>query len=525
MRGAVAGGHPLTAQAGARVLEEGGNAVDACVAAGFASAITESPLTGPGAGGFMLVHRARDASTRLVDFFVAAPGLGLPPHEDGQMAEVDLGFGEGSVKQIFRIGPASCAVPGAVAGLEAAHRAYGRLPWRELLAPAVELARNGVELTRTQAHMHAILDPILRFGDEGRRVYGRDGARLVAGDLLRLPELADTLEAIGRRGAVVLYTGERARAIVRTVRDGGGAVTLDDLRGYRPVWRRPVRVGFRGHEVVSNPPPSSGGVLIAYGLALLERLDDAPFGSAAAISALVETMREQQRVRGDGFVRGLHRGGLAGRLLSEPGLAAAAGRVRAGTERAEAVPTLASVGGTTHVSVIDADGNAASLSTSTGSGSGVIVPGTGVYMNNMLGEYDLATARPVPAGRRLSSMMAPTIALDDRGAARLVVGSAGSARLRGAILQVLVNVLEHGMPVHDAIGAPRVHFDDQHVHCEGGHDRDQLDRLEADGYDLVRWRRRNLFFGGTAGVETLADGSLAAAGDPRRGGAGVVVER
>ena len=186
---------------------------------------------------------------------------------------------------------------------------------------------------------------------------------------------------------------------------------------------------------------------------------------------------------------------------------------------------LASVGGTTHVSVIDADGNAASLSTSTGSGSGVIVPGTGVYLNNMLGEYDLATARPVPPGRRLSSMMAPSIALDERGAPRLVVGSAGSARLRGAIMQIVVNVLEHALPVRAAIDAPRVHVDEPHVHCEGGHDPEVLDELEAAGYDLVRWRRRNLFFGGVAAVETLPDGSLAAAGDPRRGGAGVVVER
>jgi gamma-glutamyltranspeptidase/glutathione hydrolase len=524
MRGAVAGGHPLTVQAGARVLAEGGNAVDACVAAGFASAVTESPLTGPGAGGFMLVHRARDGATRLADFFVAAPGLGRAPHEDSPMAEVDLAFGDGSASQIFRIGPASCAVPGAVAGLEAAHRAYGRLPWRELLAPAVELARDGVELTPTQAHMHAILDPILRFGDEGRRLYGRNGSRLVAGDTLRLPELADTLEAIGRRGAAAFYAGARARAIVKTVRDGGGAVTLEDLRRYRPVWRRPVRVAFRGHDVVSNPPPSSGGLLIAYGLALLERLGDAEPGSAEAIAALVETMREQLRVRGPQFVRGLHRGGLTARLLSDDRLAAAVDRIRTRSGLASA-PTLAPLGGTTHVSVIDGDGNAASLSTSTGSGSGVIVPGTGIYLNNMLGEYDLVTGRPVPAGRRLSSMMAPSIALRDDGTPRLVVGSAGSARLRGAILQVVVNVLEHGLSVHDAIGAPRVHLDDPHVHCEGGHDRDELDRLAAAGYDIVRWRRRNLFFGGAAAVETLPDGSLAAAGDPRRGGAGVVVER
>src|SRR5437870_7511230 len=167
MRGAVAGGHPLTAQTGARVLEDGGNAVDACVAAAFASAVTESPLTGLGAGGFMLVHRARGGSTRLADFFVAQPGLGETEHHEGAMQEIAVAFGDSKTMQSFRIGPASCAVPGAPAGLEAAHKRYGRLPWPELLAPAVELAREGVELTRSQAHLHAILDPILRWAEEG----------------------------------------------------------------------------------------------------------------------------------------------------------------------------------------------------------------------------------------------------------------------------------------------------------------------------------------------------------------------
>src|SRR5918911_1539744 len=165
MRGAVAAGHPLTAEAGARALAAGGNAVDACVAAAFAATVTESPLTSPGAGGFMLVHRAREGTTRLVDFFVAAPGLGLKRPRGGEMQVVDVGFGE-TTTQPFRIGPASAAVPGIVAGLEAAHRAYGRLTWPELLAPAAALAREGIELTRPQAHLHALLDPILRSGPE-----------------------------------------------------------------------------------------------------------------------------------------------------------------------------------------------------------------------------------------------------------------------------------------------------------------------------------------------------------------------
>ena len=511
----------MTARAGAEVLRAGGNAVDACVAAAFASWVAESPLTGPGAGGFALVHRARDRSTRLLDFFVATPGIGLRDGRSGEMHAVDVGFGDSETKQVFRIGAPSCAVPGAAAGLEALHRAYGSLPWSELATPAVALSRRGVQLTKPQAYLHAILDQILRYTEEGRRVYGNGGTRLGAGDVLRLPDLADLLEAVGRDGASAIYRGELARATVDTVRSGGGDITLDDLASYRPTWRRPVLGSFHGHQVVSNPPPSSGGILIAYGLALLEALGcDEPPGSAGAIAALVDVMREQTRVREGGFSRALHRGGLARRLLDPDAIARALDRIAATRPGAhEPVPA----GGTTHISALDADGNAVSLSSSTGSGSGVVVPGTGIHLNNMLGEYDLVTGTPAPPGRRLTSMMAPSIALDPSGAPRLVVGSAGSVRLRGAIMQIVVNVLQHGMEVGDAIAAPRVHVDEPHVHCEGGFDPAQLDRLEERGDQVVRWSRRNLFFGGASAVAVEADGSLAAAGDPRRGGAGVVV--
>ncbi|HUK44145.1 MAG TPA: gamma-glutamyltransferase [Gaiellaceae bacterium] len=521
MKGAVAAGHPLTARAGARVLEEGGNAVDACVAAVFAGAVCESFLTSPAAGGFMLVHRARDRTSRLADFFVSAPGLGLKRPRSGKMETIDVGFGDSGTTQPFLIGPATVAVPGAVAGLEAAHRAYGRLPWRELLVPAIELARGGVELTRSQAHMHGLLDPILRYGHEARRIYSNpSGARLVAGETLRLPDLADTLDAVARKGSAALYRGSRARAIVATVREGGGDLTLADLAAYRVVWRRPVRVPFHGHEILSNPPPSSGGVLIAYGLALLGRLPAAAAGSAEAVAALAEVMREQGRARGDGFARGLQRGGLAGRLLAPASLRAARRRI---DRKLGGVWEAAPPGGTTHVSAIDRDGNAAAVSTSTGSGSGVVVPGTGIYLNNMLGEFDLVGGVTPPPGSRLTSMMAPTIAVGRDGSPRLVVGSAGSARLRGAIMQIVVNVLEHGLGVEAAINAPRIHVDEPYVHCEGGHDPAELDRLAELGYDVVRWRRRNLFFGGAAAVEMLAGGGAAAAGDPRRGGAGALV--
>jgi gamma-glutamyltranspeptidase/glutathione hydrolase len=502
MRGAIAAGHPLTAEVGAAVLREGGNAVDACVAAGFASWVVESPLTGPGGGGFMLVHRAGDRTTRLLDFFVAVPGLGKA-RKGTEMDEVAVDF-DSETAQIFHIGSASCAVPGNAAGLEEAHRSCGSLPWAQLVEPAVELARRGFELTGAQSYLHGILDVILHHTREGRRVYRVQKA----GAVLELPDLADTLERIGRQGARALYNGELGRAMVAHLRERGGSITLADLRAYRVIRRRPLSIRFRGHEVLSNRPPSSGGLLIAYGLGLLDKLQAEPFGSAAAIGQLAEVMCEQSRVRERGFGRGLFRGGLAAELLAPDSVRRALARVRA-------------VSSTTHISVVDANGNAASLSASAGSGSGVIVPGTGIHMNNMLGEIDLRG--PTQPGARLTSMMAPSIVLG-RGRPRLVVGSAGSARLRGAILQVIVNVVDHELGVKDAIDAPRVHLDEDQLHCEGGADAKALDRLAAQGYDLLRWRRRNLYFGGVSGVEVCGDGSLAAAGDPRRGGHGIVVE-
>jgi len=477
MRGAIAAGHPLTAEAGARVLRGGGNAVDACIAAAFASWVCESPLTGPGGGGFMLLHDAASGRTRLLDFFVAVP---LDAAGSGELLELAVDF-DGDTQQQFRTGAAAVGVPGTALGLEEAHRSAGSVPWDELVAPAARLAREGVELTPAQGYLHRILDGLLRHSPEGDAMYG-PGRAVVAGERFTVPELGETLERIGADGAGVLYHGELARRIVEHVRGGGGALSLDDLAGYRVVRRRPLASHYRGHELRTNPPPSSGGLLVALGLRSLGDSEPGPEAVAAAMEA-------QDAVRGPAFVRALHRGAAAGRILS----------------------------GTTHISVVDGRGDAASLSASLGSGSGVVVPGTGIHLNNMLGEADLTEhARP---GERLTSMMAPSLVLRD-GRPRLVLGSAGSARLRGAILQVVANVVARGMGVEAGVDAPRVHVEEGIAHCE---DPAAADLLERAGYPVVRFRRRNLYFGGVSAVELLADGTLAAAGDPRRGGAGVVV--
>jgi len=438
MRGAIAAGHPLTAAAGAAVLEAGGNAVDACVAAAFTSWVAESMLTGPGGGGFMLVHRGGE--TVVFDAFVAVPRAPV----EGELLAVTVDF-DGDTQQVFHTGPAAVGVPGTALGLEAAHARFGSRPWAELAAPAAALAREGVELTPAQGYLHKILDQLLRHSPEGDAFYG--GRVLQAGERFRLPDLADTIDRIATDGARVLYEGDLL------------PLSREDLESYAVIEREPVSVRYRSCEFLSNPPPSSGGRLIALGLESL--------GDDFDIVHAMEVMD--------------------------------AARVPA-------------AGGTTHISVVDAHGDAASLSCSLGSGSGVVVPGTGIHLNNMLGEADLkGSARP---GERLTSMMAPSVVLQG-GRPRLVIGSAGSERLRGAILQVVANVVGRGMGVEDAVDAPRLHLDGDVVHVEPG--------IELERENVVRFGRRNLYFGGVSAVEVRADGELAAAGDPRRGGAGMVV--
>jgi gamma-glutamyltranspeptidase/glutathione hydrolase len=439
--GAIAAGHPLTAEAGREVLEAGGTAVDACIAAALVSWVVESPLTGAGGGAFMLTHFG--GRTTVLDAFVTVP-RSFGGRDELLALAVDF---DGDTQQVFHTGPAAVAVPGCALGLSVAHERWGRVPWRELFSRGVAVARDGFELTPMATYLLDILDPLLRHSPEGEAMY----ARADGGARMAFPELASTLEVLASDGVESLYRGDLARELCAHV-----PLTLEDLAAYEVIEREPLAASYRGHEFRTNPPPSSGGRLICVGLESLGRG-----------GSVIDAMRAMEAARGVG------------------------------------------VGGTTHISVVDGDGNVASLSSSLGSGSGVVVPGTGIHLNNMLGEADLA-ADETRAGERLTSMMAPSLVLKD-GAPRLVVGSAGSNRLRGAILQVVDNVVGRGMSVRDAVDAPRVHYEAGETHAEPGAD--------SDGDDVVRWRDRNLFFGGTSAVEVLPDGSLAAAGDPRRGGA------
>jgi gamma-glutamyltranspeptidase / glutathione hydrolase len=484
-RGVVAAGHPETARAGADVLGAGGNAVDAAVAAVLASLTAEPLLTGLGAGGYMLVALP-ESEPLLLDFFVEAPGRGADPNACAELVPISVSFGD--AVQVFNVGPASVGTYGVPAGLAEAAARFGSLPLTELAAPAIALARDGVEVNDVQAYVIEILAEIATSTPESAALFAPGGRVLEAGDTFRNPDLAAALELLGREGAAPFYTGEVAAAVVEWLDGSGAMLTRDDLAAYRVLDREPVRVAYRGRDVVTNPPPSAGGTLIAYALALLER-------SAEPLTAarLVEVMAAAQAERTPEFLEGLDDPGFLDRFLASR------------------------LGSTTHVSVLDAAGGACSVTCSNGEGSGIVVPGTGLHLNNMLGEQDL---NPLgfhrhPPGRRMPSMMSPTMVLGDAGP-ELVLGSGGSNRIRSAIIQAIVNVLDRGMDVAAAVRAPRLHFEDGVVYAEPGVDTSELGHGDEA---IARFRELNLFFGGVHAVaRDAATGELSGGGDPRRGG-------
>jgi gamma-glutamyltranspeptidase / glutathione hydrolase len=490
--GVVAAGHPRSAQAGAEALRAGGNAVDAALAAMLTAFSCEPLLTSLGAGGYMLVVDPAGKPV-LLDFFVEAPGRGADAGARAELVPVSVSFGDAI--QVFNIGPASVGTYGMAAGLSEASSRFGRIPLADLVAPAARLAREGVEMNVPQAYVIEILAGIATSTPECAALFAPEGRVVRAGEVVRQPELADALERLGAEGPAPFYRGDIAAAIAEWLGARGGIVSASDLAAYSVVDREPIRVSYRGREVVTNPPPSAGGLLIAHALALLD--------ASAAVPGLVqvvETMERTQSERTPEFLAGLDDPEFVRRFLAR----------------------RAPLGSTTHVAVLDREGWACSVTSSNGSCSGVIVPGTGVHLNNMLGEQDL---NPLgfhrhPPGRRLPSMMSPTVVLRD-GAPELVLGSAGSNRIRSAILQTIIRVVDEDMPAGEAVQAPRVHFEDGVVYAEPGIDAAALER---GGRAIGRFRELNLFFGGVQAAARDREGRFSGGGDPRRGGAAVMVD-
>ncbi len=485
--GVIAAGHPLTAQAGAEVLRAGGNAVDAAVGAMLMSFAAEPLLTGLGAGGHMLVAGAGEEPV-LLDFFVQAPAR----RQDGGAAEldaVDVSFGD--AVQVFHIGPASCGVYGTPAGVCAAVERWGTIPLARLTVPAARLAREGVRLNAGQAYIAEILADLLTSTPECAALWAPEGRVLREGELLRNPDLGNALDLLGSDGAEPFYRGDIARAVCEWLRARGGSLSAAELASYRAIEREPVNVSYRDRTVLTNPPPSAGGTLLAYSLALLDRGPQPP-----RLPDVLVAMESAQAERTAEFVEGLAQDGFLERFLA------------------------ARLGSTTHISVLDSRGRACSVTCTNGEGSGVVVPDTGIHVNNVMGEEDL---NPLgfhrhPPGRRMPSMMAPSIVLRD-GAVELVLGSAGSNRIRSAILQTIVGVVDHGLGVRDAVDAPRAHFEDGIVYHEPGIDMSSVRELDPER-DIVRFHSPNLFFGGVQAVHRF-DAELTGAGDPRRGGVAV----
>jgi gamma-glutamyltranspeptidase/glutathione hydrolase len=369
------------------------------------------------------------------------------------------------------------------------------MPLAHLVKPAARMAREGVALNAQQAYIVEILGGIVTSTPEASALFAPGAKLLAAGDRLRQPELADALERLGDEGSAPFYGGDIGAAVAEWVTERGGLLSQTDLRAYEVVDRQPLRIRFRGRDVLINPPPSAGGILIARALAMLDAA-----GRPPTVDELVGVMESTQRARTPEFLADLDEPGFAQRFLSGPG---------------------GKLGSTTHIAVLDREGWACSVTCSNGSASGVIVPGTGVHLNNMLGEQDLNPLgfHRYPPGRRLPSMMAPTIVLRD-GVPEMAVGSAGSNRIRSAILQTIIRAIDDGMDAQSAVEAPRVHWEDEVVYAEPGI---AVAELEASGRVVMPFRAPNLFFGGAQAAVREGPDHFSGGGDPRRGGAAVVV--
>lgn len=460
----ISAGNADTAEAARRILLEGGNAFDAAVAAAFTAMVAEPTLTSAGGGGHLMALTA-DGPPVVYDFFVDMP-RGATDGMDFFPVEVDFG----TTRQAFYIGKGSAAVPGNVAGLLAVQRRLGRLPRPIVLEPAREAARQGVRLSRMQGFLFELLAPILTHSESGRRQFAPGGKLLRQGSRYRSPAFAGFLDELSRRGAGVLYRGEAARILVDWAAEGG-LIVAEDLNRYQVTVRRPLRVRFADCTVLLNPPPAQSGRLIAFTL----KNKNLQAGASARLKDVALALGE--------------------------------------TDSRRAAITA---GSTTQISILDREGNAASLTTTNGEGCGYFLDELGFMANNMLGEQDVNPQgfHRHPAGRRLPTMMAPTIAVRD-GRPVLVTGSAGSLRIRSAVVQILVRTLLWKQDLETAVESPRLHPEGSDLHVEPGLPEETIQEL-AEDFSLKLWRRKSLYFGGAHSVSPRE-----AIGDSRRNGRGL----
>jgi len=509
-RGIVAAGHRRTAEAAEEILLAGGNAFDAALAGMCAACAAEPMLCSLGGGGFLVGRRGREAPIAY-DFFVQTPMQ--RPVGESDFREVSVNFG--TVTQSFHIGLGAIATPGVVRGLFEVHRDLGSMPIREIVAPAIEIAKNGVEVCDFLDYVFRVVEPIFMASEASRAIYSspKDSQRLIgSGERLFQPDLAETLDALAHEGDDLFYRGEIAAAIDRQSREGGGCLRREDLEAYRVERRNPLSVRYRDAEIWTNPPPTSGGLLIVFALKLLAAVKNPQqfdFGSAEQLKLMAHVLRSSSRARIEATLADssyIDQAALFGPELLE----------RYRTEVRDRAEVLR---GTTSLSVIDAQENVVSLTLSSGEGCGEIVPGTGLMLNNMLGEDDLVPQgfHRWPMNERMTSMMAPTF-MHFRDGRTVATGSGGSKRIRTAVLHTLMNLIDYGSSVEEAVTRPRIFMDHDFLHVEGGFATPEVEQLVADYRDYQVWDDLNLFFGGAHTVERRGI-HFEGAGDPRRRGA------
>jgi gamma-glutamyltranspeptidase/glutathione hydrolase len=513
--GVVAAGHPATVQAAEAVLHEGGNAFDAVVAAHFAACVAEPVLCSLAGGGFLLAH-ASGGRPLVYDFFAQTP--------QQRRATADIDFYPiladfGTAQQEFHIGLGAVATPGNVRGLFEIHRDLCTMPMTRLVEPAIQLARDGIRLNDFQAYIFSIIEPIYLATPASRRIFADpdNPAKIIgATKLLQQHDQADFLDTLAHEGEDLFYRGEIAATVSQLSSKGGGHVTRSDFESYCVKKREPLSLPYRDTQVFINPPPSSGGLLIAFALDLLAQVNmaDYPFGSSAYLQLLSSTMALTNNARlATHLDETVHPD--AAQLLNPDFLQ---------QYRDQIIGRARSFRGTTHISVIDAKGNIASMTVSNGEGCGHIIPHTGVMLNNILGEEDINPCgfHRWPLNQRMTSMMAPAVILFKDGR-RVAIGSGGSNRIRSAILQVLLNLIDYNMPVDEAVNAPRIHLEGELLSIENGFRPDELTDVILEYPKHTVWPTQNLFFGGAHTVMSDA-GNFYATGDPRRGGAATIAD-